>query len=168
MKKILAFIFLVFFANIIAAQTINSVLSQGDWYKFSIDTTGVFKIDKRLLQQIGISTSNLNPQKIHIYGNGGNALPILNSDFRNIDLQENAIYIAGENDGVFNDNDYILFYGQGPHSWTADTDTQTATHHQNIFSDEAYYFITITDADGKRVQQKPPVTSAVTQSDHHF
>ena len=72
MKKIVAFIFLVFFANIVAGQILNSVLSQGEWYKFSIDTTGVFKIDKRLLQQIGISTSNLNPQKIHIYGNGGN------------------------------------------------------------------------------------------------
>ena len=88
------------------------------------------------MQQIGVSTNGLNPKKLHIYGNGGNVLPVLNSDFRNIDLQENAIYIAGENDGVFNDNDYILFYGQGPHSWTADTDTQTATHHQNIFSDE--------------------------------
>ena len=163
MKKIVAFIFLVFFANIVAGQILNSVLSQGEWYKFSIDTTGVFKIDKRLLQQIGISTSNLNPQKIHIYGNGGNLLPVLNSDFRIEDLQENAIYIAGESDGVFNDNDYILFYGQGPHSWTADPDNQTATHHQNIFSDEAYYFITISDTNGKRVQQKPPVTSVVTQ-----
>jgi hypothetical protein len=163
MKKLSVFIFLVFFANLIAAQTTNSVLSEGDWYKFSIDTTGVFKIDKRLLQQIGISTSNLNPQKIHIYGNGGNLLPVLNSDFRNGDLQENAIYIEGESDAVFNDNDYILFYGQGPHSWTADTNTQTATHRQNIFSNEAYYFITVNNTDGKRVQQKTPVTTLATQ-----
>ena len=163
MKKIVPFFFLVFFANSTAAQTTNSVLSQGDWYKFAIDTTGIFKIDKRWLQQIGISTSNLNPQKIHIYGNGGNLLPVLNADFRHEDLQENAIYIAGERDGVFNDNDYILFYGQGPHNWTAAPDSQTATHHQNIFSDEAYYFITVSATDGKRVQQRPPVATVANQ-----
>ena len=163
MKKLFLLISLVLFANVIAAQTSNSVLSEGTWFKFSIDTTGVFKIDKRLLQQIGVSTSNLNPQKIHIYGNGGNLLPVLNSDFRNVDLQENAIYIEGESDGVFNDNDYILFYGQGPHSWTKDIDNQTASHNQNIFSDESYYFITVNNTDGKRLQQKTPISSLATQ-----
>ncbi|MDH3323626.1 MAG: hypothetical protein OEM04_11585, partial [Flavobacteriaceae bacterium] len=37
----------------------NSVLSNGTWFKFAIDTTGVFKIDKKLLEQIGVSTANL-------------------------------------------------------------------------------------------------------------
>jgi hypothetical protein len=163
MKKSFLLIFLVFFANGIVAQTTNSVLSQGNWFKFSIDTTGVFKIDKRLLEKIGISTSNLNPKKIHIYGNGGHLLPVLNSDFRNIDLQENAIYIAGESDAVFNTNDYILFYGQGSHNWTANTNEQTAKHHQNIYSDEAFYYITVNDTDGKRIQQKPSTTNPVSQ-----
>ena len=40
----------------------NSVLSGGTWYKFRVDTTGVFKIDKKLLQEIGISTSGLIPR----------------------------------------------------------------------------------------------------------
>ena len=52
--------------------TNNSVLSSGTWFKFSVDTTGIFKIDRELLQKIGISTSNLNPDNIRIYGNGGN------------------------------------------------------------------------------------------------
>jgi hypothetical protein len=163
MKKTFLLIFLALFANSITSQTTNSVLSQGNWFKFSIDTTGVFKIDKNLLQQIGISTSSLNPKKIHIYGNGGNLLPVLNSDFRSKDLQENAIYIEGESDGVFNDNDYILFYGQGPHSWTVNTTNQTATHNQNIFSDEAFYYITVNNDDGKRIQQKTPITTTVSQ-----
>ena len=118
MKQTFLLISFIFFTNIIFSQDNNSVLSEGDWYKFSIDTTGVFKIDKRFLQKIGISTNNLNPKKIHIYGNGGNLLPVLNSEFRFKDLQENAIYVEGEEDEAFNNNDYILFYGQGPHSWT--------------------------------------------------
>ena len=35
------------------AQVSSSVLASGDWYKFSVDTTGIFKIDRNLLQQMG-------------------------------------------------------------------------------------------------------------------
>ncbi|MCG1036541.1 type IX secretion system sortase PorU [Polaribacter sargassicola] len=159
MKKYFLTLFLGFFIYGVNAQDTNSVLNTGDWYKFSVDTTGVFKIDKNLLQNIGISTNGLNPKKIAIYGNGGTLLPDLNSDFRYNDLQENAIYINGEEDGSFDNNDYILFYAKGPHDWQVDTTSKDANHRQNIFSDEAYYFITVKEDDGKRIQQKTPITS---------
>lgn len=161
-KKGFFLVFSIFLLQVTQAQVNNSVLSTGDWYQFSIDTTGVFKIDRTLLQQIGISTSNLNPKKIHIYGNGGQLLPELNSEFRYDDLQENAIYVAGENDGSFDANDYILFYAKGPHDWEVDAVNNTVRHRQNIYSDKGYYYITVNANDGKRIQQKPPVTAVAT------
>ncbi|VAW13535.1 FIG00650697: hypothetical protein, partial [hydrothermal vent metagenome] len=110
--------------------TDNSVLSSGTWFKFAIDTTGVFKIDKNLLQDIGISTNGLNPANIKIYGNGGELLPQLNSDFRYDDLQENAIYIEDGDDGSFDENDFILFYAKGPHSWKKNPLVFNLTKHQ--------------------------------------
>jgi hypothetical protein len=162
MKKQLLLLFYLFLVQFIVAQTANSVLSSGDWYKFSIDTTGVFKIDRALLQRIGISTSGLNPKKIHIYGNGGQLLPELNSAIRYDDLQENAIYIEGESDGSFDSADFILFYAKGPHDWEVNTSTNTSKHRQNIYSDVAYYFITVNDTDGKRIQQRAPITNNAT------
>ena len=164
MKRLIPLILIYFFVQIISAQTVNSVLSSGDWFKFSVDTTGVFKIDKNFLQQLGVSTNDLNPKKIHIYGNGGNLLPVLNSDFRYNDLQENAIYIKGENDGSFDSSDFILFYAKGAHDWIVDTEQNTAKHRQNIYSNEAYYFLTVSNTDGKRVQQKSLLTAnAISQ-----
>jgi hypothetical protein len=164
MKRLIPLILIYFFVQIISAQTVNSVLSSGDWFKFSVDTTGVFKIDKNFLQQLGVSTNNLNPKKIQIYGNGGNLLPVLNSDFRYNDLQENAIYIKGENDGSFDSSDFILFYAKGAHDWIVDTEQNTAKHRQNIYSNEAYYFLTVSNTDGKRVQQKSLLTAnAISQ-----
>ena len=57
----------------------------------------------------------------------------MNRDFRYDDLQENAIFIKGEEDGVFDDNDYILFYAKGPHDWILDTSNRTASHRFNIY-----------------------------------
>ena len=133
MKRLILIFFFSFLNQLICAQVTSSVLASGNWYKFSVDTTGVFKIDKNLLQQIGISTNNLNPKKIHIYGSGGNMLPVLNADFRYNDLQENAIYIEGENDGSFDSGDFILFYAKGPHDWVLDAANNTAKHTKHLF-----------------------------------
>ncbi|PWG05464.1 type IX secretion system sortase PorU [Polaribacter aquimarinus] len=159
MKRYFLTLLFGFFCQFFSAQTINSVLEKGDWFKFSVDTTGVFKIDRSFLQQLGISTNGLNPKKIHIYGNGGQLLPVLNSDFRYDDLQENAIYIEGEDDGVFNNNDFILFYAKGPHDWEIDASNKSARHRQNIYSDKGYYFITVNNTDGKRIQSATEVTA---------
>ena len=144
------------------SQVTNSVLANGNLHKFSVDTTGVFKIDRNLLQQIGITTNNLNPKKIHIYGNGGHLLPEFNGDFRYEDLQENAIYIEGEEDNSFDSNDFILFYAKGTHDWNVNPITGAVSHNQNIYSDEAYYFITVNEVDGKRIQNQTPITGPPT------
>ncbi|PQJ72096.1 type IX secretion system sortase PorU [Polaribacter butkevichii] len=161
MRKPFLTLFFSFLIQIISAQNSASVLASGDWFKFSVDTTGVFKIDKNLLQQIGVSTNNLNPKKIRIYGNGGSLLPVLNADDRYGGLQENAIYIEGENDGTFDNEDYILFYAKGAHDWVGKS-ASIVRHRQNIYDDNAYYFITVSNEDGKRIQPKTSITSVAT------
>ena len=169
MKRYFLLILILLLAQHTTSQVNNSVLAVGDWYKFSVDTTGVFKIDKNLLQKIGVSTNGLNPKNIQIFGNGGHLLPVLNSDFRNQDLKENAIFIEGEADGSFDANDFILFYAKGPHDWVINTTTKTANHRQNIYSDKAYYFITVGSSNGKRIAKKAmntiPVSSVITSFD---
>ncbi|MDG1039446.1 MAG: type IX secretion system sortase PorU, partial [Polaribacter sp.] len=154
-KKQFLLLLLLGFCTVIFSQTSNSVLAKGSWYKFSIDTTGVFKIDKKLLETMGVNTSDLNPKKIQIYGNGGAMLPQRNSDFRVDDLQENAIYIAGEEDGIFDSEDFILLYGKGPHDWTIHPTLETASHRQNSYTDHAYYFLTVGARNGKRIANQP-------------
>ncbi|MAD96982.1 MAG: hypothetical protein CMB99_06605 [Flavobacteriaceae bacterium] len=149
-------LFFILFLGVAQAQVQNSVLAEGTWFKFSIDTTGVFKIDRSFLQQLGVSTNGLDPRKIRIYGNGGTMLPELNSEPRLDDLQENAIYVEGQDDGVFDADDFILFYGKGPHDWEVNTTDGIATHRFNIFSEKSYYFLTIGDTDGKRVRTRIP------------
>ncbi|MGY5354365.1 type IX secretion system sortase PorU [Wenyingzhuangia sp. IMCC45467] len=140
----------------------NSVLSSGTWYKIAVDKTGVFKIDANFLKSIGIETSNIDPKKIRVFGNGGAMLPELVSQPRKEDLLENAIYVDGENDGVFNDNDYVLFYAQGPISWNLESRT-AITHKQNIYSEYAYYFINVdSGVDGKRITNKAVVNNPKT------
>jgi hypothetical protein len=125
----------------------NSVLSKGEWYKFYIDTTGVFKLTKSFLNSIGVNTNNIDPRQIKIFGHGGSMLPLQNAANFPLDLIENAIQFIGEEDGVFNNDDFILFYGEGPQGFNAESNTNN-----NIFTDKTYYFINVSLGNGKRIQ----------------
>ncbi|PSR54387.1 hypothetical protein AHMF7605_13140 [Adhaeribacter arboris] len=137
-----------------------SVLSNGTWYKIGIPATGLYKLDRNTLQNMGIATASLNPQHIRLFGNGGGMLPQPNATARPDDLIQDAIFVAGESDGKFDAEDYILFYGQGPHTWSLDVNQQTFRHEFNIYSDTAYYFLQVGQTTGLRVNKQTPVTGA--------
>ncbi len=119
----------------------NSVLQSGNWYKISVSHDGIYKIDKAFLESIGISTSNLNPFDVHIFGNGDGRLPELNSEPRTDDLAQNAVEVIGGSDGSFDEGDYILFYGWGAHRWRQTSNV--FDQDRNPYSDYSYYFITV-------------------------
>jgi len=130
-------------------QITNSVLANGNWYKIKVEKTGVHRISKSFLNDLGLNTNGINPRNIKIYGNGGAPLPFLNEENTNFDLPEIAIQVIGEADGEFGSNDYILFYAEstlGYHGEDYDTNI-------NPYSEDSYYYITIGNNSGLRVQE---------------
>ena len=129
----------------------NSVLATGDFFKIEVKETGMYKLDKTALNSVGINTSGFDPRTLKIYGNGGAELPYNNAITPPNDLVENTIYVEGEADGVFNDNDYILFYGQSPNQWNYST-SGGYTHAINHYSNSNYYWLTYGGVYGKRME----------------
>ncbi|PHS62547.1 MAG: peptidase C25 [Flavobacterium sp.] len=133
-------------------QITNSVLASGKWYRFKVDKTGVYKVTKSFLSDLGMNTNNIDPRKLKIYGNGGKPLPFLNEENTIFDLEENSIQVIGEADGSFDSNDHILFYGTGTLGYLG---TETETNFDtniNPYSDEAYYYVTVDGNPGLRIQ----------------
>ncbi len=150
----------------------NSVLTTGDWYKISVNKTGVFKLDYEFFQDLEIDVSNIDPRNIRVYGNGGGMLPEKNDDPRYDDLQENAIEVFGESDGAFNTSDYVLFYAQSPDEWKYNSSDDRYHHVRNMYSDNTYYYITTDLGAGKRIQSQASEansnTTAVAFDDFAF
>ena len=147
----------------------QSILRSGDWYKIKIKKSGIFRLDKSFFDQNGIPT-NFDPRTLKVYGNGGRMLNENPGDFRYGALQQNAIQFIGEADGSFDSGDYILFYGQGPHGWNrkADMSLEALTHRFNVYSDDAYYFISFGGQNGKRVlDMDVPGNPVQTFNDYH-
>ncbi|MEM7550398.1 MAG: type IX secretion system sortase PorU [Bacteroidota bacterium] len=135
-----------------------SVLSEGRWFKIGVVNKDIYKIDFNFLSSLGIDVSNIDPATIQIYGNGGKMLPQKNAAKRPQDLIENAVIVFGEQDGSFDANDYILFYGQSSDSVRYDEVNAQFIHQNNLYSDTTFYFLTFGKRTGKRIQNNENLT----------
>lgn len=70
--------------------------TNGVAYKILVDADGIYQLTYNDLSTAGIPVDSLDPRTLQLYNLGSQV----------------AIYVAGEADGVFNTEDYVLFYGQ--------------------------------------------------------
>ena len=162
MKKyplFLALLCIVFITRGQRNYTASSVLSTGFWVKISTKGSGIFKISAKFMREAGFP-SRLPSRSIRLYGNGGGVLPVSNSGSFQDDIMENAIMINDGGDRFFDGEDYLLFYVPGSDQWRYDTLDKTFLFKKNIYSNNAYYFITTTPDDGKRVTTGTEISGA--------
>lgn len=120
----------------------QSILASGNFYKIAIEKTGVHKITYADLESMGVNMSGLKTNNLSLFGNGGNLLPENTSAFTYDDLNEVPIQVIDINgNGIFESNDYILFYGIGIIGWQSGHPFNN--HTINIYSNYAYYFINV-------------------------
>lgn len=103
----------------------RSVLADGHWVKIRVSESGVCRMSFSELRSAG-----LDPSQVRVFGYGGAQKE---QDFSkpNIDdLPQVPVYV-GEN--------YILFYVQGPISWTYNG--SRFAHTRNTYSDFGYYLL---------------------------
>ena len=98
----------------------NSKLATGKWVKISIPESGVYEITYDELLEMGFS----NPERVHIYGVGGNGINEKLNGSASDDLKPVPILRT---------NDKICFYGNGPVSFSLSNYT-TLPHYTRAFN----------------------------------
>ena len=129
----------------------NSVLTSGTWVKIKTTKNGIYRISYNELVMMGIE----DPANVRIFGNGNRMLPKMNDQPRPVGLIENKIFLDKGQDGIFNQGDYILFYGQGPVAWDYNDDSGMFEHDPHLYSDGSYYFVSSSTAGKGRIGEKP-------------
>jgi hypothetical protein len=141
----------------------SSVLSSGRWFKIAVTEDGIYRIDFTKLKQLGLE----NPSYPKIFGNNCGQLSYFNDGTEPDDLREIAIFTNTGSDGIFNEGDYLLFYGKGPNRWFYDYSRRDFNFVRHNYSDTAYYFITSGTTEGKKITTRlsPEMASNFTSSE---
>lgn len=127
----------------------SSVLAHGDWYKFSISSSGLYKLTYNDFIAMGVPASQINSSNLSIYGNGGRPISTNSSLCTHSDLLENSIYVHDPNNN-FSQGGYVIFYGEGGNTWNFNKEEDTWSFNLHPYSDQYYYFVTFNDSIGEK------------------
>ncbi len=134
MKK-LFYIFIFFFTFLVSysySQPYGNewINYSQQYYKINVCKNGIYRINYTALITAGIPTGSFDPRSFQIFNNG----------------TEQHIYIKGENDGIFNTNDYIEFYAEKNDGWLDaqlyDAPSSQVNTNYSLFTDTATYYLT--------------------------
>lgn len=132
MKKCYFFLLLIGVPFFVSGQTYGNewINYSQKYYKIKVAKDGIYRIDSLTLADAGIPLKGLNPKNFQLFFKG----------------KEQYIYVQGENDGAFNKNDYIEFYGQHNDgrldSLVYTGITFVPNPYYSLFNDTSTYFLT--------------------------
>lgn len=125
---------LLLFTNISIAQNYNWITPNKSYLKLYVIEDGMYRLTKSDFVNAGINTSTIDPRTVKVYYKG-NQIPI---------------YFFGEQNGVFDDTDYLDFYGQRNYGGTVisykeqnntNVPDYTTNEYFNLYSDTSIYWV---------------------------
>ena len=119
----------------------SSVLSSGQWYELKTGEDAVYKMSYNFIESCGFTLSGLSSSSIRLFGTVAGELSHDNDVSRPDDLVELSILVEDGGDGMFDQGDFILFYGEDQLVWNVLN--QRFVHKANNYADSCSYFLTI-------------------------
>ncbi len=112
------------------------------YIKLAVGKDGIYRITKNYLEQNGINTSSIDPATFQLFNYG----------------KEVPIYVSGENDGSFDQNDFIEFWGARNYPLISyrviNSPDQEYNEYLNRYTDTSCYFLTWGIKKGERVTEE--------------
>lgn len=151
MKNIL-FLFLTCFILVSDSfsQNYNWITPNKTYLKLYVNDDGIYRLNKADFAGAGVNAGNIDPRTVKVL-HKGNQIPI---------------YFQGEEDGVFDDNDFFDFYGKRnyggptPHlDAYADTAVYTINEYYNLYSDTNIYWVGWEGSNGERMEKSTYVST---------
>ena len=134
-----------------------------DYYKIPTYSDGIYKLSYTTLSASGVAMDDLDPREIKVYHRG----------------EEVAVYISGEQDGSFDQDDYLEFIGER-NDGTLDKllyedEAWMTNPHYNTHNDTTAYFLTVSPGSfGKRMSSPSiedglePISNYQLEALQHF
>ena len=135
----------------------HSPLAGHSTYRIHITTSGIYKISTADIPALnGVSTHD-----VALYGNTGDMLAETNGSGMAHPLLNLPIWIADNNkNGLFDGNDYLLFYGEGIDHWEAQENTYRFTRH--VYATSNCYYLSL-HSTGRTIDTLP-AASGITDT----
>jgi len=131
------------------------------YLKIATADDGIYKLDKQIFSALGINSNIIDPRTFQLFSYG----------------KEKELFVKGESDGSFDQNDYIEFWGQKNYNLNyrqINLPTEEYNEYTNRYTDTTYYFLTWGSEIGQRMVEQNNYNSLLAdtldyylQTDHY-
>ncbi|NOY76725.1 MAG: type IX secretion system sortase PorU [Calditrichaeota bacterium] len=126
------------------------------WYKIPILEEGLYALTYSDLQSLGLDSTVLSEENVHIFYGGGRELPWDVSQTAP-QLREIATYFEDTNgDGFLGKNDRLLFYAQSVNGWTFSDIDKRFHHYVHPYTRENVYWLALGGSHRKHMRPFGP------------
>ncbi|MBN2564390.1 MAG: type IX secretion system sortase PorU [Candidatus Eisenbacteria bacterium] len=139
--------------------------SSDNWLKLTLGRRGVYRMTYDDLAA-EVEPGTIDPASIRVFTGPGVSLPAGVDDPRPDWMEECDIKVVGEEDGQFDPNDAVIFYGVGTDGWNDDlmVEDERERYHENRYTGTAVYWMTW-ESDGTPFADPPRRMGADDQQD---
>lgn len=134
----------------------NWINYSSDYVKIGVARDGIYKIGKDEIEKAGYNVSSINPKTFQLFKTG----------------VEQPIVVYGEDDLVFDEQDYIEFYGTKNYSTVSprviNKNDEEYYNLMNKYTDTTFFFLTWNNKNGMRVKNKVTVSTAITDTLNYY
>lgn len=116
----------------------------GAWFRITVKKDGIYSISHQDLVAAGLTNQTVDTDQIFLYSNatGGREISATPGIALLDNLMENSRKIRGGDDGSFDQDDAIIFYGRATSSVDAEPNG-ALQFHRNAYSNVNYYWLLI-------------------------
>ena len=147
----------------VAMGQYSSLLNSGHWWKVSVNEEGVYSLTTRdipALQDVAIDS-------LGVYGANGAMLSTRNNETPTNILKPIPIDIIDHNNnGLFDSDDELLFFGEGSDRWVYDNTMGRWIFATHAYANENCYYLTTNSPEHVRIATAPEVETDTTLTTH--
>ena len=126
------------------------------YLKLGVGKDGIYRIAKSDLDALGVPTSMIDPRTFKLYESG----------------KEIDILVKGQDDGIFDDNDFIELWGHRNYPKnsykTINLDNEEYNEYLNRYTDTTNYFLTWNGDEGKRIDTLSTSLSSTNDTINYY
>lgn len=121
------------------------------WFKIEVAEAGIYRIGHAEIIAAGLDPGQFDPRTMKIYTAPFDILPRTVPLSDSLDsLVEVPVHVQGEDDGVFDAEDYLVFYGGAASHFLPDT---AVVWFENGYATKSVYWFTFGGVEGRRMEQ---------------
>jgi hypothetical protein len=123
----------------------------GTAFRVVVREEGIYRISGHDLISAGLGTGGVESARLRLLYGGGRMLSEDLDKSEPVEFSDLALVVEDGGDGRLDEDDFVLFYGQGVQRWEYNASQERYGFRRNIYTDDNVYWLMIdSDQQGKR------------------